>query len=101
MTETNPTLGRRIVQWTQRVVLGIVALCALVYVGDFVLFLLRGKPQGQVQVTNYMAAPEKDSKTELYFEGSGPMSCARALFPQSGLTPCWYLSRHPLYAEKP
>jgi hypothetical protein len=97
MTKLPP--GRLIQLWTQRTLLAVVALGALIYVGDFALFQLRGKPLGQVDVSRYMAAPLKDNKTELYFEGRGPQPCALSLFPQAGLTPCWYLRRHPLYAE--
>ena len=96
-----PSLGRRIWLWIRGILLAIFAVCALVYVGDFAVFYLRGKPLGQVQVSTYMAAPLKGNKTELYFEGSGPMSCAKALFPEAEWKPCWYLRRHPLYAEKP
>jgi hypothetical protein len=94
-------LGRRLILWTQRILLGILAGCALVYIGDCAIFAVRGSPLDQVSVSSYMAAPLKGNKTEYYFEGSGPMPCALALFSQAGWKPCWYLRRHPLYAEKP
>jgi hypothetical protein len=28
------------------------------------------------------------------------MDCARALFPQAGWSPCWYLRGHTTYADK-
>lgn len=87
--------------WLGRLVLGIFALAALVYVGDYAQFVLRGRPQGHVNVTRYMTVPLKGTdKTEYFFEGSGPLACSGSLFPQDGLSPCWYLRRHPLYAEK-
>ena len=87
--------------WLGRVVLGVLALAALIYVGDYAQFLLRGHPQGHVNVTRYMTVPLKGTyKTEYFFEGSGPIACSGSLFPQDGLSPCWYLRRHPLYAEK-
>lgn len=89
-----------LLRWTGWVLLSILALAALVYVGDYVIFLLRGQPLGQMNVTRYMAAPLKGNKTEYFYEGSGPMNCAKALLPQAGSPPCWYLRRHPLYAEK-
>jgi hypothetical protein len=46
-----------------------------------------------------MAAPLKGNKTEFYYEGTGPVACAKSLFPQNGSNPCWYVRRHPLYAE--
>jgi hypothetical protein len=88
-----------IFRWIAFALLGVIAVAALIYVGDYVTFLVRGQPLDQVNVTRYMAAPLKGNKTELYYEGSGPLSCAKALFPQNGWQPCWYLRRHPLYAE--
>src|SRR5271165_2552129 len=94
------TPGQMILRWLALTLLAMLAAAALVYVGDYAAFLLRGQPLDQVNVTRYMAAPLKGNKTEFYFEGRGPMSCAKSLFPQNGLTPCWYLRRHPLYSEK-
>lgn len=94
------TPAQLIFRWTAGILLAILAAGAFIYVGDYAVFLLRGQPLGQVNVTRYMAAPLKGNKTELYYEGSGPLSCAKALFPQNGWQPCWYLRRHPLYAEK-
>ena len=94
------TPSQMILRWLAFTLLACLAAAALVYVGDYVTFLLRGQPTDQINVTRYMAAPLKGNKTELYFEGRGPMACAKSLFSQNGLTPCWYLRRHPLYAEK-
>jgi hypothetical protein len=94
------SLGHRILRWFALTLLGILAVAALTFIGDYAIFSLRGQPQDQVTVTRYMAAPMKGDKTEYYFEGTGPMSCAKALFPQNGWSPCWYLRRHRLYAEK-
>jgi hypothetical protein len=94
-------IGRLILRWLALTLLGILAAAALAYVGDYITFVLRGHPQDQVTVTRYMTAPLKGgNKTEYYFEGSGPETCAKALFPQDGWSPCWYLRRHRLYAEK-
>ncbi|WP_263350033.1 hypothetical protein [Acidicapsa acidisoli] len=93
------TPGQMILRWLALTVLAILAAAALVYIGDYLVFLLRGQPLDQIVVTRYMAAPLKGNKTEFYYEGTGPASCAKALFPQNGSPPCWYLRRHPLYAE--
>jgi hypothetical protein len=90
------TPGQMIFRWTALTLLGLVATAALIYLGDYVTYLLRGQPQDQIPVTRYMAAPLKGNNTELYYEGSGPMACAKALFPQGNLQPCWYLRKHPL-----
>jgi hypothetical protein len=96
VTPPRRTPGQMILRWTVLTLLCTVALAALVYLGDYVTFLVRGQPQDQVAVTRYMAAPLKGDKTELFYEGSGPMACAKSLFPQNGLQPCWYLRKHPL-----
>lgn len=88
-----------ILRWIALTLLGILAVAALIFVGDYAIFLVRGQPLDQVIVTRYMAAPLKGNKTEYYYEGSGPLSCAKALFPQNGWQPCWYLRKHPLAAE--
>jgi hypothetical protein len=93
------TPAQMILRWLALTILAILAAAALLFVGDYVVFFLRGKPSGQVTVTSYMAAPLKGNKTEFYYEGTGPVSCSRSLFPQNGWQPCWYLRRHPLYAE--
>jgi hypothetical protein len=96
--------GRILLLWTGRILLGIVAAAALIYVEDFALYVFRGHPLGQVTVTRYMTVPLKSggggNKTEYFYEGTGPLSCSESLFPQDGWSPCWYLRRHPLYAEK-
>ncbi len=102
MSEQNTlrrTPGPMIFRWVALTLLGIVASAALVYLGDYVIFLVRGQPLDQITVTRYMAAPLKGNKTELYYEGTGPMSCSKSLFPQNGWSPCWYLRRHPLAAD--
>jgi hypothetical protein len=93
------TPAQMILRWTALSVLGILAAGALIFVGDTVVFFLRGKPSEQIVVTRYMAAPLKGDNTEFYYEGTGPESCAKSLFAQNGWSPCWYLRRHPMYAE--
>jgi hypothetical protein len=94
------TVIRVVLRTLRQALIAAVAIAVLIYVGDFALFYLRGKPHDQVVVSRYLAAPLKGNKTEYYFEGTGPMDCARALFPQAGWSPCWYLRRHTTYAEK-
>lgn len=90
----------RLLRWTERVLLGAVALLALIYGGDYVVFALRGKPVDQVTVNQYLAVPLKGNKTEFDFQGSQPQACARAIFPQGGWSPCWYLRRHTTQATQ-
>ena len=87
--------------WSGRTLLGLLAAAALIYVGDFALYQLRGHPLVQVTVTRYMTVPLKGTnKTDFYYEGTGPLNCSKSLFPQDSWSPCWYLRRHPLFAEK-
>jgi hypothetical protein len=90
---------RALLRWLGLTLLALICAAALIYVGDFALFHLRGKPVDQVVITRYMSAPLKNHKTELFYEGTGPAPCSRTLFPQSGMPPCWYLRRHPLAAD--
>ncbi len=102
MTESATVIvGRMILRWLGRIALGIGVALAVVYVGDFVVFSMRGKPMDQVMVSRYMAAPLKGHKTAYYFESSGPEPCTRSLFPQAGRSACWKLRRHPLVADQP
>jgi hypothetical protein len=98
-TSEKPALLWIMLRWLGYGVLGLLGIAAAIYVGDCAGFYLRGKPADQVTVSRYLSAPLKGHKTELYFEGTQPMPCARALFPQAGMNPCWYVRRHPIYAE--
>ncbi len=89
-----------IMRWVGFVLLGGICVAALIYLGDTAAFYLRGKPTDQVVVSRYMSAPLKGDKTEYYYEGTGPISCSKSLFPQFGWQPCWYLRKHPLSAEQ-
>lgn len=96
----NRTPLQTILRWTAFVLLGALAAAALTYLGDTVTYMLRGQPTDQITVSRYMSAPLKGDKTEYFYEGTGPMSCSKSLFPQSGWQPCWYLRKHPLAAEQ-
>src|SRR6478752_4843343 len=66
---------------------------------DFALFRLRvaanRNPYGSVVVSHYYAVLQKSGKTQFIFDLPAPETCVNALFPHSGMQPCWYLSRHP------
>jgi hypothetical protein len=88
-------MGRWIGRWGERVGLALVVACLAVYGGDSALFRLRGRPQCTVTVTRYIAVPLKGNKTEYDDQGTLEVACAKALLPQAGLSPCWWLRRHP------
>ena len=90
---------RIVLGWAGRILLVSGVALAAVYVGDFIVFTLRGKPMDQVVVNRYLATPLKGNKTAYYFESSGPEPCAKALFPQAGRSACWRLRRNPGMAD--
>jgi hypothetical protein len=74
------------------------ALLVLLYLGDHISIVYRipnGREQfGSVEVQTMLAVPQKDHKTEYIADPPQPQQCVHWLFPQLGLTPCWYMSRH-------
>src|SRR5215469_710659 len=52
-------------------------------------------PYGSVVVSHYYAILQKNGKTQFIFDPPQAETCLNALFPHSGVQPCWYLSRHP------
>lgn len=74
------------------------ALLLLVYLGDYISIayrIPRGREQfGSVEVQKLLAVPLKDHKTEYMADAPQVQQCVHSLFPQLGLEPCWYLSRH-------
>jgi hypothetical protein len=66
---------------------------------DFGVFRLRiadqRNPYGSVVVRRSYAVLQKNGKTQFIFDPPTPEPCVKALFPHSGMQPCWYLSRHP------
>lgn len=49
---------------------------------------------GSVQVQTLYAVRQKNGRLEYSLGDTTSQTCVRSLFPQFGLTPCWYLSRH-------
>jgi|HubBroStandDraft_2_1064218.scaffolds.fasta_scaffold114735_2 hypothetical protein len=87
----------------RRIFLGFVLLLLgtvlLLFCADFLLFRLRvatnRNPYGSVVVSHYYAVLQKNGKTQFIFDPPAAENCVHALFPHSGMKPCWYLSRHP------
>jgi len=71
---------------------GIALLVA--YAADSLILRLRTSQTSTVTVRPYLAVPEKGSRVEFMFQEPRQQACVNALFPQLGLTPCWYLRRH-------
>jgi hypothetical protein len=75
-----------------------IGLVLLAYVADRVSLVYRipnGRAQfGSVEVQKLLAVPQKDHKTEYIADPPEEQQCVYSLFPQLGLPPCWYESRH-------
>lgn len=73
-------------------------LLLLIYIGDYLSIAYRipnGREQfGSVELQKLLAVPQKDHKTEFIADPPQEQQCVYSLFPQLGLTPCWYLARH-------
>jgi len=82
-------------RWILWVAVVLVMGFAALYGGDCAVFKLRGSPQSSVTVSHMLVVPLKGSKTEYDYLGTADQPCARALFPQAGLSPCWRLRRNP------
>jgi hypothetical protein len=95
--------AQRLRELLRRIFLGVVVVvlgtALLAYGVDFAVYRIRvatnRSPYGSVMVTNYYAILQKNGKTQFIFEPPQPETCVNALFPHSGMRPCWYLSRHP------
>ena len=74
------------------------ALLLLAYACDYVSIAYRipgGREQfGSIEVQKLLAVPQKDRKMEYIADPPQAQQCVHSLFPQLGLTPCWYESRH-------
>ena len=85
-------------RWIPRVALTAVLALAGLYAGDYLSarYRLPGNRQtlGSVRVRTSYAVRLKDGRIEYLLGDSDTETCVRALFPQLGYPPCWYLSRH-------
>jgi hypothetical protein len=81
------------------VILALLGTVLLAYGIDWAIFRIRvssnRNPYGSVVVNHYYAVLQKNGKTQFIFDPPQPETCVNALFPHSGMQPCWYLTRHP------
>jgi hypothetical protein len=82
-------------KWMARCAAVVLVAAALLYMGDWAVFVARSSPRGTVSVQRVLVVPLKGNKQEYVGEGSVAQPCAQALFGQGGLDPCWQLRRHP------
>ena len=91
--------GRTLIKrFVLRMLFGSVFVLCVAYLSDFLLlrwkYFGKHNPTGTVIVKTYFAVPRKDGRTEFMFNDPQEQTCVHSLFPHSGLSPCWYLSRH-------
>jgi hypothetical protein len=77
----------------QRILIALAATFAVVYLGDWAIFRLRGAPLSTVTVQRYLTVPLKGNKQEFDNLGSIEIPCCISLFSQDGKEPCWQLRR--------
>ena len=83
---------------TQTVLLTIVLLFACLYAGDYAVLrvrMARNTAYDSVNVREYYVIQEKNNRVEYVFKSAQDESCGRSIFGHAGLTPCWYLRKHP------
>ncbi len=73
-------------------VLGTALLTFSIDLGLFHLRVMANRdPYGSVVVRRTYAVAQKNGKTQFIFDPPAPEDCVNALFPHSGMQPCWYL----------
>ena len=92
---------RWLFRWLVKIVAALAVLFAVVYVGDWAVYRLRGSPQSKVTVNRFVSIPEKARKTEFDYLGTFDAPCAVAIFSQGGESACWQLRRNPNLGIEP
>jgi len=77
-----------------RACLAVLALAALIWVGDYVRLKLSRSQSSTVTVRRYYAIEKKANKIEYIFDSARDQSCVNSLFPHLGQPACWYVRRH-------
>jgi hypothetical protein len=86
-----------------RVVVGLIAAFAVLYVGDWGVWRARvamGGGMGKISVSQIEVAAMKDNKEEYYWDGTVDVDCSRSIFPQAGSGACWWLARHKVVFDR-
>lgn len=81
----------------RRILIGVVAALAVLYVGDDLsarLPIPRSRNvYGKVTIERLDTIPHKNGKVEYIPEEPVNETCIHSLFPHMGYLPCWYLAR--------
>ena len=88
-------MGRKILA---RGFFGLIGLLVVAYIIDAIQVRVRlatgGPARAYDSVTVLYSSGLKNNKMEIYADQPSAQTCARALFPQLGYSPCWYLRSH-------
>ena len=74
-------------RWTFRIFVALIALFALVYIGDWLALQFAStadRPTARSWWTTRMSLKEKGGKVEYFYNPPQPTPCVRALFPHEG-----------------
>ncbi|MGA9668517.1 MAG: hypothetical protein WBQ94_04870 [Terracidiphilus sp.] len=82
-------------RWLIRVIVVLLVGFVVSWVGDLVIFKLRGSPTSKVTVNQFQTVPLKGTKVEYDYLGTSDLPCSQSLFPQRGMSACWLLRRNP------
>ena len=78
--------------------LGLIGAIVVLYVVDAIQIRIRyalgGAARAYDTVTVLYAAGLKGNKMEIYADQPQAQTCARAIFPQMGYQPCWYVRQN-------
>lgn len=73
----------------------VIAIAAiLVYAADGLFLHYRGTPHEDLRVDSMYAMKNRWNEVEYSVGSTGSQRCIESMFPHSGFTPCWYLTRH-------
>jgi hypothetical protein len=87
-----------ILRWAGRGLFALLAVFSAAWLLDLAVYQVRramhAEVGGSVRVYHYLAVPLKSGRYEIDPELTEDVPCVRAMFPQGGSEPCWYLRRH-------
>jgi hypothetical protein len=81
----------------KRALIIVVLVACIFYFADFLSARFRipaRESVGTVTMHTYYVVKLKNGRTEYDYAGDHDANCSNSLFPQFGLKPCWYASRH-------
>ena len=79
----------------------LLAGAVVLYLGDWLILLVRPQTGSSVQVEQFLRSPLKGHKEEFDYMGTVPQPCFRTLFPHDSQLPCWWLQHHKIQWVSP